>query len=93
MMSLVSTHKVRCRYSNPTDQIQIVQIVAQPHCFFERTVLPYETICFEADPKNILEVHTGAIVGAILSDRMPCDRLQEAASESWRYPRQLQQSA
>lgn len=93
MISLISAHKVCCRYSNPTDQFQIIRMTHRPSCFFERAVLPRATVCFEADPQDVLEVHTGVIVGAILSDRIPCDRLACAPSTARRYPRQLQQSA
>ncbi|HSM82564.1 MAG TPA: DUF1830 domain-containing protein [Nodosilinea sp.] len=93
MISLVSAHKIRCRYTNPTDQFQIVRVSHLPYSFLERTVLPHESIVFEAFPQDNLEIHTSAVAGAILSDRIPCDRLVCAPSEARRYPRHLQQSA
>lgn len=93
MMSLVSEHKVCCRYSNPTNQFQIVRVVNQPYNFFERTVLPRETICFEADPQDTLEIHTSAVVGAILSDKIPCDRLHDAPSRVGQFSHHHQQTA
>ncbi|MEA5451865.1 DUF1830 domain-containing protein [Leptolyngbya sp. CCNP1308] len=83
-MSLGAIFKVRCRYSNPTEQFQIVRVVNQPHFFFERTIVPRGAICFEASLQDTLEIHTGAIAGAILSDRIPCDRLQNIPSEARR---------
>lgn len=82
-MSLVATYKVRCRYSNFTDQFQIVRVVNRPYFFFERTIVPRGSICFEADSQDILEVHTGTIAGAILSDRIPCNRLQDIPSDAF----------
>lgn len=93
MISLVSAHKIRCRYTNPTDQFQIVRVSHLPYSFLERTVLPHESIVFEAFPQDNLEIHTSAVAGAILSDMIPCDRLVCAPSEARRYPRHLQQSA
>jgi hypothetical protein len=93
MTSLVSIQKVRCCYKNPTDQFQIIRVVNRPYCFFERTVLPRESIYFESESKDTLEIHTGTVMGAILADKIPCDRLVCTPSEPQRYPRHLQQSA
>jgi hypothetical protein len=51
-------------------------VINWPNHFFERTVLPGATLYFEAYPQDALEIHTGAILGAILSDKILCDRLQ-----------------
>jgi hypothetical protein len=39
---------------------------------------------FEAFPEAILEIHTGMMASAILSDQIPCSRLtvQETATDS-----------
>ncbi len=64
-----------CRYTNTTHSVQIVRIVDLPRGYFERVVFPNVCILFEATPEAHLEIHTGVVVSAILSDRIPCASL------------------
>ncbi|HEY9872917.1 MAG TPA: DUF1830 domain-containing protein, partial [Candidatus Obscuribacterales bacterium] len=41
----------------------------------ERVVFPGQRLVFEAVPDAHLEIHTGMMASAILSDTIPCDRL------------------
>ena len=66
---------VLCCYVNATSQIQIARITNIPNWYFERVVFPGQRLVFEAEPKAILEIHTGMMASAILSDTIPCARL------------------
>src|ERR687885_657615 len=73
---LDSDSKILCCYVNATSQIQIARITNIPNWYFERVVFPGQRLVFEAMPEALLEIHTGMMASAILSDRIPCDRLQ-----------------
>ncbi len=64
-----------CCYVNITSQVQILRISSSGY-FFERVLFPKERLLFEAKPEFQLEVHTGTIINSILSDEIPCVRLQ-----------------
>ena len=64
-----------CCYVNATSQIQVVRITNLPNWYFERVVFPGQRLVFEALPEALLEVHTGMMASAILSDTIPCERL------------------
>jgi hypothetical protein len=64
-----------CCYVNATNQIQIVRITNVPNWYFERVVFPGQRLVFEALPQALLEIHTGMMASAILSDTIPCERL------------------
>ncbi|PIG93454.1 DUF1830 domain-containing protein [Gloeocapsopsis sp. IPPAS B-1203] len=64
-----------CCYVNATSKIQIARISNIPNWYFERVVFPGQRLVFEAPPKSMLEIHTGMMASAILSDTIPCDRL------------------
>jgi len=68
--------KILCCYVNATSQIQIARIANIPNWYFERVVFPGQRLVFEAMPAAALEIHTGMMASAILSDKIPCDRLQ-----------------
>ncbi|NJL68813.1 MAG: DUF1830 domain-containing protein [Oscillatoriales cyanobacterium RU_3_3] len=71
------THnKIVCCYVNATSQIQIARIANIPNWYFERVVFPGQRLVFEAMSAAVLEIHTGMMASAILSDKIPCDRLQ-----------------
>jgi hypothetical protein len=61
---------------NATSHIQIARITNIPNWYFERVVFPGQRLVFEAMPEALLEIHTGMMASAILSDTIPCDRLQ-----------------
>ncbi len=66
---------ILCCYVNATSQIQIARITNIPNWYFERVVFPGQRLVFEAEPEAILEIHTGMMASAILSDTIPCHRL------------------
>lgn len=68
-------NRIRCCYINHTAQLQIVRIANITSNFFERAVMPYAKIFFEAHQKDHLEIHTGNLISSILSDKIPCHRL------------------
>lgn len=79
-----------CCYVNATSKIQIARITNIEHWYFERVVFPGQRLVFEAVPEAMLEIHTGMMASAILSDTISCKRLavneggemdEESASE------------
>jgi len=75
----VPSHEVApvlCCYVNATSQIQVARITSIPNWYFERVVFPGQRLVFEAIPEALLEIHTGMMASAILSDTIPCDRLR-----------------
>jgi len=67
--------RILCCYVNATSQIQIGRITNIPNWYFERVVFPGQRLMFEAEPQAILEIHTGMMASAILSDTIPCSKL------------------
>jgi hypothetical protein len=67
-----------CCYVNATSKIQVVRITNIPNWYFERVVFPGQRLLFEALPTGHLEIHTGMMASAILSDTIPCTQLQLA---------------
>ncbi|MBW4502669.1 MAG: DUF1830 domain-containing protein [Scytonema hyalinum WJT4-NPBG1] len=66
----------RCGYMNATSCIQIIRIVNIPHWYFERVVFPQQRLLFETLPEAELEIYTREMVGAMLTDKIFCARLQ-----------------
>lgn len=64
-----------CCYVNATSHIQVVRITNITNWYFERVVFPGQRLVFEALPSALLEVHSGMMASAILSDTIPCERL------------------
>ncbi|MDE5068784.1 MAG: DUF1830 domain-containing protein [Trichodesmium sp. St16_bin4-tuft] len=71
-----SSNPIICCYINATSQIQIAKISNIPNWYFERVVFPGQRLVFESVIGALMEVHTGALASSILSDTIPCDRLQ-----------------
>ncbi|MCC5619993.1 DUF1830 domain-containing protein [Nostoc sp. CHAB 5715] len=67
--------KILCCYINATSKIQVARISNIPNWYFERVVFPGPRLVFEAPRKGQVEIHTGMMASAILSDKIPCDRL------------------
>lgn len=67
--------KLLCCYVNATSKIQVARISNIPSWYFERVVFPGQRLVFEAPRVALLEIHTGMMASAILSDTIPCDRL------------------
>ncbi|HEY9834302.1 MAG TPA: DUF1830 domain-containing protein [Stenomitos sp.] len=68
--------QILCCYVNATSHIQIARITNIPNWYFERVVFPGQRLVFEALAKAQLEIHSGMMASAILSDTIPCDRLR-----------------
>ena len=64
-----------CCYANVTSKIQIARITNIPNWYFERVVFPGQRLMFEAVPSAQLEIHTGMMASAILSDTIACEKL------------------
>lgn len=64
-----------CCYVNATSQIQIARITNIEDWYFERVVFPGQRLVFEALSHGILEIHSGMMASAILSDTILCSRL------------------
>jgi hypothetical protein len=66
---------ILCCYVNATSKMQVARITNIPGWYFERVVFPGQRLIFEAIPLAMLEIHTGMMASAILSDTLPCERL------------------
>ncbi|MEL6260049.1 MAG: DUF1830 domain-containing protein [Cyanobacteria bacterium J06626_6] len=64
-----------CCYVNVTSKIQVARITNVKDWYFERVVFPGQRLLFESVPSANLEIHTGMMASAILSDTIPCERL------------------
>ncbi|KPQ34294.1 MAG: protein of unknown function (DUF1830) [Phormidesmis priestleyi Ana] len=71
-----------CCYVNATSKIQIARVTNVPDWYFERVVFPGQRLLFEAVSTAMLEIHTGMMASAILSDTIPCQRLVVEAEEN-----------
>ena len=67
--------KSLCCYVNATSRIQVARISNISNWYFERVVFPGQRLVFEAPLEGQLEIHTGMMASAILSDTIPCNRL------------------
>jgi Domain of unknown function (DUF1830) len=67
--------KILCCYVNATSKIQVARISNIPNWYFERVVFPGQRLVFEAPRQSLMEIHTGMMASAIISDTIPCDRL------------------
>ena len=66
---------ILCCYVNATSKMQVVRVTNIRNWYFERVVFPGQRLMFEAAPQALLEIHTGMMASAILSDTIPCERL------------------
>lgn len=66
---------ILCCYVNATSQIQVARITNISNWYFERVVFPGQRLVFEAFSDGLLEIHTGMMASAILSDTISCKRL------------------
>lgn len=67
--------RLLCCYVNATNQIQIARITNIPNWYFERVVFPGQRLLFETYSDAHLEIHTGMMASAILSDTIACSSL------------------
>lgn len=70
-----SDDRILCCYVNVTSKIQVARISNIANWYFERVVFPGQRLVFEALREAQLEIHTGMMASAILSDTIPCERL------------------
>jgi hypothetical protein len=68
-------NSIVCCYVNATSQIQVARITNIPNWYFERVIFPGQRLIFESLQEGLLEIHTGMMASAILSDTIPCHRL------------------
>lgn len=73
--------QILCCYINATSKIQVARITNVSDWYFERVVFPGQRLLFETVSRAILEIHTGMMASSILSDSIPCERLQVEAAE------------
>ncbi|HEY9848921.1 MAG TPA: DUF1830 domain-containing protein [Leptolyngbyaceae cyanobacterium] len=71
-----SQNNILCCYVNATSKVQVARISNIPNWYFERVVFPGQRLVFETIPEALLEIHSGMMASAILSDKIPCDRLR-----------------
>jgi anti-anti-sigma factor len=67
--------KILCCYVNTTSKMQVARISDIPNWNFERVVFPGQRLVFEAPREAHLEIHTGVMASAILTDTIRCERL------------------
>lgn len=70
-----SPDQIICCYVNATSKMQVARVTNVPSWYFERVVFPGQRLIFSSLPTAQLEIHTGMMASAILSDIIPCDRL------------------
>ncbi|MCW6049230.1 DUF1830 domain-containing protein [Microcoleus sp. A2-C5] len=86
-LSSQGNSKILCYYANITNQIQVVRIGNIPNWCFERVMFPGQRLMFEAAVEAVLEIHTGAVASAILSDKIPCYVLRVIEEVSYEFDR------
>ncbi|MDG2991827.1 DUF1830 domain-containing protein [Candidatus Synechococcus calcipolaris G9] len=67
--------RILCCYVNATNKMQIARITNIPNWYFERVVFPGQRLVFETPRDAQLEIHSGMMASAILSDTISCERL------------------
>lgn len=83
---------ILCCYVNATSKIQIARVTNISNWYFERVVFPGQRLIFEALPEALLEIHTGMMASAVLSDTIPCDRLTIGRPEGYNQSDDLETS-
>lgn len=84
-------NQILCCYVNATSHIQIARITNIANWYFERVVFPGQRLVFEALPDALLEIHTGMMASAILSDTIPCTRLCVDENGNYTVPAKTEQ--
>jgi hypothetical protein len=72
------SERILCSYVNASSKIQIARIANTSNCDLERVVFPGQRLLFEALPDAQLEIHTGVMATAFLSDKILCKHLRVA---------------
>ncbi|MFB2835308.1 DUF1830 domain-containing protein [Floridanema evergladense] len=68
--------EVLCFYTNASTEIQIIRIENNSSSKLERIVFPSEKLLFIGEPKALLAIYTGSEGKEVLSDIIPCAKLQ-----------------
>ncbi|WP_017719989.1 DUF1830 domain-containing protein [Kamptonema formosum] len=76
LLSAESSAAILCCYINVTERIQIVRVPQLTNGFCDRVIFPGERLMFEAKPEDLLEIHSAKPANIILSQKIPCARLQ-----------------
>ena len=71
-----SNAAILCCYINVTNRLQILRLPKLTNGFYERVIFPGERLLFEAKPEVQLEIHSAKPANIILSQKIPCARLQ-----------------
>lgn len=69
-------NKILCSYRNPSSDLQIARISNISYWYFERVIFPDDVLLFEAVAEAKLEIYSGSGITILLTDQIPCDRLQ-----------------
>lgn len=69
-------NRILCSYHNSSSDLQIARIANISHWYFERVVFPGDLLLFEAVMGATLEIYSGNTITTLLSDCIPCERLQ-----------------
>ena len=83
-LSSKDNNPILCYYANATHLVQVVRIANIPNWYMEKVIFPGQRLMFEAPAEAVLEIHTGVVASAILSDKIPCYVLrviEEVSSE------------
>ena len=70
-----SKNSLYCTYSNNAEQPQVIRLVTLNRQTWERTIYPDQSIYFEANEEDYLEIHNCALVTIIHSDTLCCKEL------------------
>ena len=78
MNAILNTSEVKilCSYINRTCQLQIIKIFNLNHGDFERVIFPGQSILFDAELEDELEVYSGYFNKTIYVAKYPCIELQ-----------------
>jgi Domain of unknown function (DUF1830) len=71
-LSSKDNNQILCYYANVTHLVQVVRIANIPNWYMEKVIFPGQRLMFEAPAEAVLEIHTGVVASAILSDKIPC---------------------
>ncbi|MEM9567153.1 MAG: DUF1830 domain-containing protein [Cyanobacteria bacterium P01_E01_bin.34] len=69
------SRRLTCCYVNASSSIQVARISNVENWYFERVVFPGQRLMFEAVPQACLEIHTGMMASAFLTDTILCSSL------------------
>ena len=73
---------ILCAYQNRTNSTQIIKIENVVNFYWEKVVLPWQTILFNTVKQAELKVYSNNSFTTIVSDTIPCSKLQIDNSSS-----------